>query len=145
MELNFKDEPQDNTKDLNYRACGHYLIIELDEVPDENVTNSGIIIAAGSKERGREQAGMSLAKVLNVGPNCWAGFTNSDGECQPWCWAGDKVMLAQYAGQAFPVNDAMEKPEQEYFKRLRLIKDDDVLALVGIFDDTPEQSVGGNR
>ena len=116
---------------IDYKACGHYMIIELDEVPGENVSSGGIILATGSQERGREQKGMSLAKVLNVGPNCWTGYTNPDGEWAPWCEEGDKVMLAQYAGQDFPVSDSMTKEEQEYLKRVRLIKDDDVLALAG--------------
>lgn len=113
-----------------FKACGHFLIVELTEAEDEKVSSGGIVLANTIDDRRREQAGMSTAKVVDVGGNCWTGFTNPEGEWSAWCEEGDKIMIAQYAGQSFPVSDELDLDAQDKLKRLRLIKDDDVLARV---------------
>jgi len=112
-----------------FEACGHYLIVKLEPVIGEKVSAGGIVLAETVKDKKRQQSAGQYAEVINVGVNCWAGFTDPDGNCAPWCKAGDRVMIAQYAGQAFPVDDTLPKDEQTEAERMRLIKDDDVLAV----------------
>ena len=112
----------------NLEACGHFLIVELNKVDDESVSAGGIVLATGSDSRKSEQRGTSWATIRNVGSNAWVGHYDPKGEWKPWAEEGDKVMLAQYAGQAFPIPDkGISKEDQELLGRLRLIKDDDVL------------------
>jgi len=110
-----------------FEACGHFLIIELSEAESEKVSAGGIYIPTDKRQ---EQLGMSTAKVVDVGLNCWTGFTDPSGNWKAWCQIGDEIMIAQYAGQSFPVSDELPIDEQNRLKRLRLIKDDDVLARV---------------
>ena len=118
---------------MNYKACGHYLIIELDDVPKEEKTEGGIILAKTSDTNKREQCGMTLATVVDVGPNCWAGHykTASNENSDPWCSVGDKVMISKHAGQEFPCPEHIIGDEKDYIERIRLIPDGDVLCLVG--------------
>ncbi len=113
-------------------ACGHYLIVKLDPVDDEIKSAGGLILSTGKSNKKREQAAGSYATVINVGPNCWTGFTDPDGNWNAWCKADDRVMIAQYAGQAFPVPDNVSNEEKDDLALIRLIKDDDVLAVVEV-------------
>lgn len=116
---------------LNYKAVLHYLIVELDSVSEEKVSSGGIILQETKKDKDREQSGMMLATVLDVGECCWQGFDNGSIDRVSACKVGDKVVLARYAGQELPIFDEMPLGEQNYLKRVRLIKDDDVLAIAG--------------
>lgn len=114
-----------------YDACGHYLIVELDEVEKESKSASGIITSVNTGDKGkREQAGMSLATVINIGPNCWIGHgpNGNDHIDSPWCKETDRIMIADYAGQKFPIPEDLGENEKARLSRYRLIKDDDVLA-----------------
>jgi co-chaperonin GroES (HSP10) len=112
-----------------YKACGHFLIIELDDVPTEKVSAGGIVLQAVGDANKKEQAGMSVCTVVDIGPNCWVGHYNPDGDHVPWCKVDDRVMIAKYAGQEFPIPDELSTEEKERMGRMRLIKDDDVLAV----------------
>ena len=114
---------------MTLKACGHYLIVKLDAVEGEKKSGSGIILAESISEKKRAQSGGQFAEVVDVGINCWAGFNDPYGEFEPWCATGDRVMVAKYAGQAFPIDDTLSKEEQIEAELLRLIKDDDVLAV----------------
>ena len=113
----------------DFNACGHFLIVELESVPDEAVSKGGIIMATSTSDKNKEQAGMALATIVDIGKNCWAGFYDRDGDSHAWCEVGDKVMIAKYAGQAFPAPECASLAEKEMAKRIKLIKDDDVLAV----------------
>jgi len=115
---------------MKYKACGHYLIIKLQKVADEKKSAGGIVFATNSDVKKREQVGMSIAEVVDIGQNCWAGFTDHDSEWHPWCKIGDKVMIAQYGGQVFPVPESLSQEEKEELALYRLVKDDDILARV---------------
>ncbi len=117
-------------KKISYQAELHYLIVELDEVAEEKVSDGGIILAETKKDREREEAGGMLATVINMGPCCWQGFDNGTDDRYQACKIGDKVLLARYAGQELPIFDEMPLDEQKYLKRVKLIKDDDVLGRV---------------
>lgn len=115
-----------------FNPTGHYLVIELDFVPsEEEVTTSGIVIVKDSQTKSREQTAMPNANVISIGPNCWVGHYDPDNNWQPWCKVGDKIMIAQFAGQKLPVPDSATQKEKDFLSRLRLIKDDDVLAVEG--------------
>lgn len=109
---------------MKYNACGHFLIVELDHVPREEVSAGGIVLATTKAA----QKGMCLAVVSDIGTNCWTGFTDPSGEWSGWCETGDKIMIAQYAGQSFPIPDGATQEEKERLSRMRLIRDEDVLA-----------------
>jgi len=113
---------------MKFKASGHYLIVKLDPVDDEQVSEGGIVLATTTTEKKREQSAMALANVVNVGDNCWAGFYNREGDSNPWCKEGDRVMIAKHAGQGFPISANLPKEEQDDLALYRLIKDDDVLA-----------------
>ena len=111
------------------RACGHYLIVKLEPMDEEKVSAGGIVLAETISEKKRQQSGGQYAEVMDVGRNCWAGFTDNNGEWYEWCKKGSRIMLARYAGQAFPIDDSATKEEQAEAELLRLIKDDDVLVV----------------
>ncbi len=113
------------------KACGHYLIVELEPAADELVSAGGIVLATGIDSKKKEQAGMSYAKVVDIGRNCWVGHYDAEGNHNDWAEVDDRVMIAKYAGQAFPIPDGSSKADKATYDRLRLIKDDDVLAVVG--------------
>jgi co-chaperonin GroES (HSP10) len=46
---------------MKYKACGHYLIIELDKVDEELKSKGGIVLGVGSDAMKREQKGMILS------------------------------------------------------------------------------------
>ena len=112
---------------MKIKPCGHYLIIKLKDVPDEQTSEGGIIVRTGDAKR--EQAGMSMAEVVDVGKNCWSGFVDHNNDWEAWCKKGDTIMIAQYGGQAFPVPDDASAEEKAELSRLKLIKDDDVLGV----------------
>ena len=114
-----------------FKACGHYLSVKLEKAPSEQVSSGGIILSQGIDSKKKEQAGMSYAKVVSIGANCWVGHYDPDGEWSPWCKEGDTVMIAQYAGQSFPIIDSESGDKQDKSALMRLIKDDDVLMVVG--------------
>ena len=58
---------------LNYNAVLHYMIVELDSVAEEKFSAGGIALPDSVKDKDREQSGMMLAKVLDVGECCWQG------------------------------------------------------------------------
>ena len=121
--------------------CGHYLVIELKEVNAEQLSAGGILLSTGSDKRKSEQRGQPYATVHKIGPNCWVGHYappeyDDDGveigtPWKPWAKIGDKVILAAYPGQNFPVPDDATAEEKAFIDRLRIIKDDDVLCVVG--------------
>lgn len=114
-----------------FKPCGHYLIVRLSEVAKEQTSAGGIVLRTKSEDRKREQSGYSIATVESVGHNCWTGHQRPDGEWGgPWCNVGDTIMIAQYAGQGFPVPDDATEDDKKELALLRLIKDDDVLVVV---------------
>ena len=116
---------------MKFKASGHYLIVKLEPVESEQVSEGGIIINTLAKDKNREQAAMALADVVNVGQNCWGGFYDKEGDAHSWCAEGDRVMIAKHAGQGFPISPDLPKEEQDDLALYRLIKDDDVLAVEG--------------
>ena len=112
---------------MKYKACGHYLIIELDKVDEELKSKGGIVLGVGSDAMKREQKGMSMATVIDIGANAWTGHLTPNGDFEPWCKEGDNVMVAQYAGQAFPIPDDSSDDDKEKLSRLRVISDEDIL------------------
>lgn len=109
--------------------CGHYITVELKGVKKEKKTASGIVYDFDKDINTREQRAASNAKILEVGRNCWTGFTDPDGNWHSWCKKGETVMIAQHAGQGFAIDDNLPKEEKDRLDRQRVIKDDDVLGV----------------
>ena len=114
------------------RACGHYLIVELDKVDDETVSDGGIVLATGSDNKKKEQNGEPYATVHDVGPTAWQGHYNAEtGDWAAWAKPGDRVMLARYPGQTYTIPDSgITSGEKELLGRMRAIKDTDVLCVM---------------
>jgi co-chaperonin GroES (HSP10) len=112
------------------KACGHYLIVKLEPIIEEKTYGDvGIVIQETLSEKKRQQSGGQFANVLDIGVNCWSVHTDADGVSRPWCEVGDRVMIARYSGQTFPIDDGMDDDELKENELLRLIKDDDILAV----------------
>ena len=109
-----------------FKPSGHHLVVILDFVEKEKVSSGGIILHSDKAEQ-RAQAN---ATVLAIGPSAWAGFEDQEGGWQPWCEVGDKVMIAQHAGQAFHIDEDLTQNEQKIAERVRLILDKDVLGVL---------------
>jgi co-chaperonin GroES (HSP10) len=114
---------------MTIKAVGHYLIVKLAPVEGDKLSSGGIVIAETISDKKRQQSGGQFAEVIDIGWNAWSVMTDYDGNYRPWCKVGDRVMIAQYSGQAFPVDPTLTKEEQKEAERMRLIKDDDVLAV----------------
>ena len=115
---------------MKLKATGHHIIIELEPINEEKTFGeSKIIIQESLSEKKRQQSGGQFAKVLDIGANAWSCFTNHEGVYYPWCAVGDRVMIARYSGQTFPIDDSMSDDELKANELLRLIKDDDILAV----------------
>lgn len=111
-------------------ASGYYLVVELDRVGNEVVSDGGIVIPQPGGKKAAAQLGEKMATVIDIGPCCWVGFEDRDGNYPAWCEVGDKIMLAQHGGQGLPVPDSATAEEKERLGRMRLIRDKDVLCRV---------------
>ena len=115
---------------MRLKACGHYLIVRLEPITEEKTYGDvGIVLAETSSEKKRQQSGGQFAEVIDIGRNCWSCFTDHRGEWYQWAKPGDRIMIARYSGQTFPTDDSMSDEELKANELLRLIKDDDVLAV----------------
>jgi co-chaperonin GroES (HSP10) len=102
------------------RACGPRLVLKLDEVESEEVSEGGIVIGL-SKEKLLRRAAVEKGVVISVGSTCWDAFYY-DKPTEPWCKVGDYISFARYAGKA------MEDPAdgEEYI----VINDEDVVSVL---------------
>lgn len=116
-----KDRRSNIAGDLKaYWPTGHRILVLLDDIEQVNKTESGIVIAATSEARDREQQGHMGATVIKTGPTCFNLPHMGD---EPWCKDGDRVLIAPYSGKKIPGHP-----------RLRLINDEDVTAVEGSGD-----------
>jgi co-chaperonin GroES (HSP10) len=94
------------------KVCGHRVLVK-PEV--EKQTASGIIIAL---DEHKERAASMYGTVMDVGESAWMDFRTN-----PWCYEGDRVIFAKYAGRV------VEDPEQPDTKFI-ILNDEDILAVV---------------
>lgn len=91
---------------------GWRVLIEPMEVRE--VSQGGIILATeASKER--EQMGNTTGVVIDMGNQCYQD------EPEPWCYVGDKVIFAKYAGLLYLGKDG---------KKYRMINDKDITGVL---------------
>jgi len=116
---------------MKIKPCGHYLLVKLDGIEEEEKTESGIVIAKDEKSKSSEQTSQPYAEVLGIGCSAWTGHEKPDGTpTGDWCSVGDKIMIAEYAGQAAPIPASATPEEEAELRRLRIIADQDVIARV---------------
>jgi co-chaperonin GroES (HSP10) len=82
--------------------------------PVEQTTESGIVVSTHAQHE-REEMKQTDGIVVAIGPNAYYD------ERAPRCKVGDRVIMAAYAGMVRKGNDD---------KTYRLIKDDDVVAIL---------------
>ena len=111
--------------------CGHYLLVRLDAVEEEETSEGGILIAKDESSKHSEQTSEPEAEVLGIGCAAWTGHQKPNGEWTGnWCKIGDKVIIAKYAGQAPKIPASATQEEEQELRRLRIIADEDVIARV---------------
>lgn len=101
-----------STNPTNIRPKGNNLLVKLDSVGDTVTPNS--VIARAPSEIAREEMAQVEGKVLEVGDLCWKDLP------EPWAKAGDRVLIAKYAGILVARN------KQKY----RLVRDSELLAVL---------------
>ena len=117
--------------ELKYRACGHYIVVILDKADeDETYGDSVILKVQNTAEKNRIQQGSAFATVLDVGCNAFAGFEDMEGNQHQWVEAGDKVMIANHAGQSDPFDDSLDPEQQKVHSRVKTIVDKDILRVL---------------
>ena len=92
-------------KSLKLKPANNRILIKPDEVPDETVTDGGIVIPHTDSKRIRH--GVSAGVVLAIGPDAWKEYVDQ----VPSAKVGDRVHFAPQAGRF------IEHPEtKEVFK-----------------------------
>ena len=95
--------------------CGHRVVIKQEKLEDADPTYKkaaqlGIMIA-DSDDKKRDQAGLDVGIVIQVGVGAFVEFNKNQG--QPahaaWCVEGDKVAFAKYSGKTVIDPDDGEK------------------------------------
>lgn len=100
---------------MNIRPTGHRVLVkvEMSELV-KRTKASGLVLTDSVTER--ENNAEQIATVVEVGPDAYKDFHS------PWCTAGDKVMIARYAG--------ISKDDLEEGVIYRVINDEDVVARI---------------
>ena len=93
---------------MNIRPLADRVVVKMTEL--EETTQSGIILAAASKEKPQ------VAEVLAVGP----GGVVDGKEVEMYVKVGDKVITSKYAGTEVKLN------KEEYI----IVRQSDILAIV---------------
>ena len=93
---------------MNIRPLADRVVVKMTEL--EETTQSGIILAAASKEKPQ------VAEVLAVGPG---GIVDGK-EVEMYVKVGDKVITSKYAGTEVKLN------KEEYI----IVRQNDILAIV---------------
>lgn len=96
-----------------FSPCGHRIVVF--PIPTERKTESGIIL--GDASASREDMKQIEAVVIEVGSTAYSDQPQQ----RPWCKAGDRVLLAAYAGLYREGSDK---------KAYRIISDLDVVAVL---------------
>ena len=79
---------------MTIQVVGHRVLIKLDDVTDEEVQESGLIVKR-VESTAHLKAAFTEAVVVGVGPDCWKDPQfNSQG---PWCKVGDRIGFARYS------------------------------------------------
>lgn len=114
------------------KACGPRVVIKVDEIPDEEITEGGIVIVDTKKQVRR--AAVETGTVVSVGDACWRQFYWSDEDFTPWCKVGDRITFIRYAGRR--VEDPVSGEDYA------VINDEDVISVVQTKEEREALDVG---
>lgn len=107
---------------MKIKPAGHYVLVEV--VPIEVQTDSGIVLYSKS-ELEREHGGRDIGKLISVGPLAYQGFAHAE-NAEDWgVKVGDLVEFKRYDGKIPRLSEKFEE-----FKNLRLICDNDIIAVI---------------
>lgn len=102
---------------MNLKAVGYRLLLQMDKI--EEVSKGGIVIARHDGGI-RDQAGVEIGVVLDIGPEAY----KDTGSGEPWVKIGDKIQVVRYSG----VN--VEHVYRETGIMYRWVNDRDVLGII---------------
>jgi chaperonin GroES len=89
----------------------------------EEITKGGIIIPETVKSE--RQIAVTRGTIVAIGPNADVTFGSADGIEKREARVGDKVIFARYGGA-----EVSEKKEDGSREKLRLLTDEDIVALI---------------
>lgn len=107
---------------MKYKPAGHYVLVEVK--PVETQTDSGIVLYSPDELK-REHGGRDIGKLVALGPLAYQGFAHAESASDWGVKVGDMVEFRRYDGK---VPRLAEKHEE--FKNLRLINDNDIIAII---------------
>lgn len=100
------------TNDSGIYPVGHRVLVLPEQI--EETTEAGIILHTAS-QRSREEMAQINGVVVALGTTAYQD------QPEPWCKAGDKVIIGKYSGLIYDGKDG---------KKYRVINDLDVVAVV---------------
>ena len=110
-------EPNAEAMNPGVTPCGHRVLVW--PLPIERKTKGGIALPDNHVER--EGMAQVDARVMKVGPTCWA-----DQKSEAWCKPGDVVKIAKYGGLVVTGLDG---------RTYRIINDLDVVGVMEVCDE----------
>lgn len=116
------------------KVSGHRILVEIEDVKNALKTDRiQIPEEILNRENMRGQASAETGKVIAIGPDAFV----REGATEPYCIPGDQIIFVQYAGQCYrhPVSKKM----------YRIINPLDVLAVVGVIDNSSYRDENGNE
>lgn len=107
---------------MKIKPCGHWVLVEVVEVEEKSA--GGIVLPSDQVKK--EQDGRDIGRVKSFGPIAYKSFVGCDG---PEDWGvkeGDLVEFRRYDGKKPRLSE-----EYESLNNLRLIQDNDIIAVMG--------------
>ena len=101
------------------KVCGHRVMIKPREL--KRKTDSGIIIEYAENEK-LEKAGMTIGRIVGIGPDAWRTMYISGTPSEPWAKVGDEVIHAKYIGY-----EVLDEGTNETY---RIVNDEDIVAVI---------------
>ena len=78
--------------EIGIKACGDRILVLVDELDDEVVTPSGIVIARTGDDKKRDIVGQNTGRLVKVGSLAW------NDSPEPYATWGDHVVFGKYTG-----------------------------------------------
>ena len=109
---------------------GHRILVEVTE--SKNIPKLERIVLPDEVTR-RGMDGCEIGTVVSIGPDAFV----HRGASEPYCLPNDAILFVQYAGQKYIHPDTK--------KLYRIINEEDVLAVIGISENTVRRDSNGNE
>jgi co-chaperonin GroES (HSP10) len=81
-------------EDIGLKVCGDRILVLVEDVEDETVTDGGIVLPNTGKNKEMSRAAQNVGFVVMIGPMAWSDMP------EKWAALGDKVSFGRYAGTA---------------------------------------------